>query len=200
MAAPLMHGSHFAKSFVNNYMSYDIPTRIVAYRNGWGLDDITFPTPLKFLTYEPVAMDEWPTIITVAISTSYFDRLGFIGNDPEYRVAYNMRTYVWVRTEGSEETTLMRDRLSAVLRSSLLDYPSMKAVDPRQTFKAEIEQTSLSEEYSDLTLLKGDRVLAGAYLGYTIYMNEVVSRADIGTLEEIDLVTNLSGIGVSLVE
>ena len=80
MVVPLMHGSHFAKSFVNNYMSHDMPTRIVTYRNGWGLDDIALPTPLKFLTYEPVAMDEWPTIITVAISTSYFDRLGFIGN------------------------------------------------------------------------------------------------------------------------
>jgi hypothetical protein len=172
----------------------------VAYRNGWGLDDATLPTPIKFLTYEPLAMDEWPTIITVAISTSYFDRLGFIGSDPEYRVAYNMRTYVWVRTEGSEETTLMRDRLSAILRSSLLDYPSMKFVDPRQTFKAEIEQTSLSEEYSDLTLLKGDRVLAGAYLGYTIYMNEVVSRADIANLDEVDITFNLSGLGVDIID
>jgi hypothetical protein len=168
------------------------------YRNGWGLDDETLPTPVKFLTYEPLAMDEWPTIITVAISTSYFDRLGFQGSDPEYRVAYNMRTYVWVRTEGSEEATLMRDRLSAVLRSSMLDYPSMKHTDPRNTFQAEIEQTSLSEEYSDLTLLKGDRVLAGAYLGYTIYMNEIVSRADIGTLEQVDLVANMSGLGVEL--
>ena len=200
MVAPLMHGSHFAKAFVSNYLSYDMPTRMVKYRNGWGLDDASLPMPLKFLTYEPLAMDEWPTIITVAISTSYFDRLGFIGSDPEYRVAYNMRTYVWVRTEGSEETTLMRDRLSAVLRSSLLDYPSMKAVDPRQTFKAEIEQTSLSEEYSDLTLLKGDRVLAGAYLGYTIYMNEIVSRADIADLEQVDITFNLSGLGVPIIE
>jgi hypothetical protein len=198
MGVPLMHGAHFAKSFVSNYLSYDIPTRLVMYRNGWGLDDETLPTPVKFLTYEPLAMDEWPTIITVAISTSYFDRLGFQGSDPEYRVAYNMRTYVWVRTEGSEEATLMRDRLSAVLRSSMLDYPSMKHTDPRNTFQAEIEQTSLSEEYSDLTLLKGDRVLAGAYLGYTIYMNEIVSRADIGTLEQVDLVANMSGLGVEL--
>jgi len=200
MGIPLMHGSHFAKAFVNNYLSYDIPTRLVTYRNGWGLDDESLPTPIKFLTYEPLAMDEWPTIITVAISTSYFDRLGFMGSDPEYRVAYNMRTYIWVRTEGSEEATIMRDRLSAVLRSSLLDYPSMKAVDPRQTFKAEIEQTSLSEEYSDLTLLKGDRVLAGAYLGYTIYMNEVVSRADIADLEQVDITFNLSGMGVPIIE
>jgi hypothetical protein len=111
-----------------------------------------------------------------------------------------MRSYVWVRTEGSEETTLMRDRLSAILRSSLLDYPSMKFVDPRQTFKAEIEQTSLSEEYSDLTLLKGDRVLAGAYLGYTIYMNEVVSRADIANLDEVDITFNLSGLGVDIID
>jgi hypothetical protein len=193
-----MHGAHYAKSFVSNYLSYDIPQRLVMYRNGWGLDDESLPTPVKFLTYEPLAMDEWPTIITVAISTSYFDRLGFIGSNPEYRVAYQMRTYVWVRTEGSEEATIMRDRLSAVLRSSLLDYPSMKFVDPRETFRAEIEQTSLSEEYSDLTLLKGDRVLAGAYLGYTIYMNEIVARADIGTLQEIDLVANLSGLGENL--
>lgn len=92
----------------------------------------------------------------------------------------------------------MRDRLSAVLRSSLLDYPSMKFADPRETFKAEIEQTSLSEEYSDLTLLKGDRVLAGAYLGYTIYMNEIVSRADIATLEQIDLTVNMSGLSEEL--
>lgn len=198
MTTPLMHGAHYAKSFVSNYLSYDIPQRLVMYRNGWGLDDESLPTPVKFLTYEPLAMDEWPTIITVAISTSYFDRLGFIGSNPEYRVAYQMRTYVWVRTEGSEEATIMRDRLSAVLRSSLLDYPSMKFVDPRETFRAEIEQTSLSEEYSDLTLLKGDRVLAGAYLGYTIYMNEIVARADIGTLQEIDLVANLSGLGENL--
>jgi hypothetical protein len=198
MTIHLMHGSHFAKTFVNNYLAYDMPQRLVTYRNGWGLDDESLPTPVKFVTYEPLAMDEWPTIITVAISASYFDRLGFIGSDPEYRVAYNMRTYVWVRTEGSEETTLMRDRLSAVLRSSLLDYPSMKFTDPRSTFKAEIEQTSISEEYSDLTLLKGDRVLAGAYLGYTIYMNEIVSRADIATLEQIDLTVNMSGLSEEL--
>lgn len=199
MTTHLMHGSHFAKAFVNNYLSYDMPQRLVTYRNGWGLDDETLPTPVKFVTYEPLAMDEWPTIITVAISASYFDRLGFVGSDPEYRVAYNMRTYVWVRTEGSEETTLMRDRLSAVLRSALLDYPSMKFTDPRNTFQAEIEQTSISEEYSDLTLLKGDRVLAGAYLGYTIYMNEIVTRADIGTLEQVDLTVNMSGLGVNLI-
>ena len=198
MNAPLMHGAHYAKAFVNNYLSYDMPQRLVRYRNGWGLDDESLPTPVKFLTYEPLAMDEWPTIITIAISTSYFDRLGFIGTNPEYRVAYQMRTYVWVRTEGSEETTIMRDRLSAVLRSSLLDYPSMKFADPRETFKAEIEQTSLSEEYSDLTLLKGYRVLAGAYLGYTIYMNEIVSRADIATLEQIDLTVNMSGLSEEL--
>lgn len=198
MTTPLMHGAHYAKAFVNNYLSYDMPQRLVRYRNGWGLDDDSLPTPVNFFTYEPLAMDEWPTIITVAISTSYFDRLGFIGSNPEYRVAYQMRTYVWVRTEGSEEATIMRDRLSAVLRSSLLDYPSMKFTDPRETFKAELEQTSLSEEYSDLTLLKGDRVLAGAYLGYTIYMNEIVARADIGTLEEIDLTVNLSGMSEEL--
>jgi hypothetical protein len=43
----------------------------------------------------------------------------------------------------------------------------------------------LREEFSDLTLLKGERVMAGAYLGYDLNIDEVVSRADIGTVGEI---------------
>lgn len=187
MADYLMHGPHFAKNFVTAYLQLDLPTRLIRYRNGWSVDDMTLPDPVKYVSYEPYALEEWPTIITVAISTGGFERLGFLGTDPEYRVTYNMRTYIWVRTEGAEEATIMRDRLTTVVRSALLDYPCLKASDPRQTFKVEIDEGSLSEEFSDLTFLKGDRFLAGAYLGYTMAMNEVVTRSDIAEAQEIDL-------------
>ena len=67
MAIDLMHGSHFAKSYVSSYLAVDLPTRLVSYRNGWNLDDISLPSPVKYQTYEPIALDEWPTIITVAM-------------------------------------------------------------------------------------------------------------------------------------
>ena len=73
----LMHGAHFAKAYVNDYIKQDIPIRIIDYRNGWNLDDATLPTPEEFITYEPLAIDSWPTVITVAISSNRFNRIGW---------------------------------------------------------------------------------------------------------------------------
>ena len=180
MTKELMHGAHSAKSYVSQYLSQDIPTRLIKYRNGWGLDDIALPSPTDYLVYEPLALDQWPIVITVAINTKSFNRLEYDGStlDPLYRVTYGMRTYVWVRTEGSEETTLMRDRLTTVVRSALLDYPCLSRLDTER--HARIEETTLSEEFSELTLLKGDRVLAGAYIGYDLLLDEVITREDLG--------------------
>ena len=145
------------------------------------------PSPAEYLTYEPLALDAWPSIITVAINAKSFTRLQYDGTtlDPLYRVAYGMRTYIWVRTEGSYESTLMRDRLTTVIRSALLDYPCLSRVDTAR--EARVEETTLSEEYSDLTLLKGDRVLAGAFIAYDLLLDEVITREDFGTVTEYDL-------------
>jgi hypothetical protein len=182
-----MFGAHFAKQYVNNYLKNDIPTRVINYRNGWNLDDVALPTPVSFFIYEPIALDSWPTIITVAMSTNRMERIGYDKANPLYRVNYSMRTYVWVRDVGSEEATLMRDRLTTVVRSALLDYPCMKATDPQNTFKAMIDESGMQEQFSDLTLLKGDRVMAGAYLSYDLSIDEVVDRMPLGTVSTIDL-------------
>jgi hypothetical protein len=184
---PLMHGPQFAKAYVNNYLKEDIPVRIIDYRNGWNVDDITLPSPEGYIVHEPIAIDTWPLIVNLAISTSGFERIGFDGPDPLYRVTYAMRTYVWVKTEGPEEATIMRDRLTTVIRAALLDYPCMKAYDSRNSFRAMIDEGTMREEFSDLTLLKGDRVMAGAYVGYNMDIDEVVSRKPIGIANEIQL-------------
>jgi hypothetical protein len=150
--------------------------------------------PEKFFTYEPLALDAWPTIITVAISTTRFDRMGFDGPDPLYRVNYAMRTYVWCRAIGPDEATIARDRLTAVVRSALLDYPCLQAVDPRQSFQVMIDENSMREEFSEITLLKGDRVLCGAYVGYDLGINEVVTRQDIGEIQEIEFSVSQQGV------
>jgi hypothetical protein len=183
----LMHGPQYAKKYVSDYLERDMPIRLVAYRNGWNVDDVTLPTPVKYLSYEPIALDDWPTIITVVMSTNKFERIDFDHHDPVYRVTYSMRTYVWVRTEYSDECTTMRDRHTVVVRSALLDYPCMQATDPRESWMARIDETSIREEFSDLTLLKGDRVLAGAFIGYDLTIDEVVARETLGTVSIIDL-------------
>lgn len=184
----LMQGPQFAKRYVTDYLENDMPSRLIRYRNGWNLDDYVLPKPELYLTYEPIALDHWPTIITVVISTNSFNRSGYIGaGNPLYRVSYSMRTYVWVKTEGSEAVTDMRDRLTTVMRSALLDYPNLQACDASGEANPEIDESTLREEYSDLTLIKGDRVLAGAYLGYDLSLNEAVYRNPVSLLAETEI-------------
>lgn len=187
----LMQGAQFAKYYVNQYLSTDFPSRVTKYRTGWNLDDRELPSPELYLTYEPIALDHWPTLITVAISTNSFERL-MMGpeGDPMYRVNYNMRTYVWAKTDGSEQVTLMRDRLTTVLRSAILDRPSLNRHDTNFGCDVRIDESTLTEEFSDLTLIKGDRVLAGAYLGYTLSINEIIYRDQVGQYDGTDLETH----------
>jgi|TARA_B110001454_G_scaffold175733_1_gene167591 hypothetical protein len=195
MAYDLMHGAHFAKSYVNDYLKNDIPVRLVSYRNGWDLNQGNLPNVERFLVHEPIALDTWPTVITVALSTGSFEHIGSNGGNPEYRVDYSMRTYVWVKTEGSEETTIMRDRLTTVVRAALLDRPCLKATDPRSSWQALIDSDTLREEFSDLTLLKGDRVMAGSYLAYNMAINEIVSRETLGIVDEEGISLGVKNVG-----
>lgn len=197
-----MQGAHNAKAFVNNYLKLDVPARVDDYRNGrreeglWYLDDETLPTPEMFLTYEPIALDTWPTIITLAMSMTGVQRIDFTpAYDPIYRVTYSMRTYVWVRAVGSEEATVMRDRLTTVVRSSLLDRPCLQANDPSKFLEVMIDEGTFREEYSDLTLLKGDRVMAGAYISYDISLNERITRLTLGTAETFQIEAEQFALG-----
>ena len=168
-----MQGPHKAKEFVNLYLESDLPDRLVKYRNAWNLDDEELPEPKKYLAYEPVAIDAWPTLITVAISMDGLERTDYTRLfDPRFSVNYTMRTYIWVKDDQSDLATLKRDRLTAVLRSALLDGPSLNQCGDAEGLEVMIDESSIREEYSELTLIKGERVMAGAYLGYTVTIVE----------------------------
>jgi hypothetical protein len=185
----LMQGAAAAKRFVNEYLQRDLPSRLVTYRNGWNLDDESLPDPLEYLTFEPVGLDTWPTIISVAISTNNMERIDYGESyDPIYRVQYSMRTYIWARGDTALEADATRDNLTTVVRSALLDHQCLSHADTG-TRNAIIDEGSIREEFSELTLLKGDRVLAGAYIAYNINLDEVVARASTGTIEEIRVET-----------
>jgi hypothetical protein len=186
-----MQGSYKAKNFVNNYLQADLPKRLLRYRNEWNLDDENLPEPVKYLVYEPIALDHWPTLITVAISMTGLERDDYTQVlDPMYFVNYSMRTYLWVKDDDSEQCTAKRDRLVTVVRSSLLDSPSLNLCGSSDNLDVSIDEGTLREEYSDLTLIKGERVLAGAYLSYNLRINEVVRVDTIGEIGEIETETN----------
>lgn len=182
-----MNGSHAAKKYVNDYLSLDIPKRLTEYRNGWGISNAVLPSPEQYISYEPLSIDRWPSIITVVLSTNALERIGFENNNPVYRVQYSMRTYSWVRDDGSEQCTIQRDRITTVIRSALLDYPCLKAFDSRFNFRILIDESTIREEFSDITLLKGDRVMSGSYVAYNLEIDEVVERTPLGEVGTIEL-------------
>ena len=182
-----MNGSHAAKKYVNDYLSLDMPKRLNEYRNGWGISNAVLPSPEQYISYEPLSIDRWPSIITVVLSTNALERIGFENNNPIYRVQYSMRTYSWVRDDGSELCTIQRDRLTTVVRSALLDYPCLKAFDSRFNFRILIDESTIREEFSDITLLKGDRVMSGSYVAYNLEIDEVVERTPLGEVATIEL-------------
>lgn len=186
MAAEVMYGPQFAKQFVNEYLILEMPLRLIRYRNAWNLSSSELPDIEDIFAFEPLAMDKWPTIITVAISTKSMVRTGFnLTNNPEYNVTYAMRTYIWARGDGAQDTTLMRDRLTTVVRSALMDHPCLRRSNPNR--EALIEESTINEEYSELTLLKGDRYLAGSYIGYDLKIEEAIERENLGIVSEFDL-------------
>jgi len=87
----------------------------------------------------------------------------------------------------------MRDRLTTVIRSAMLDYPCLKAYDTRSNFRVIIDESSIREEFSDTTLLKGDRFMSGSFIGYTLEMDEVVTRTNLGEVEEIQVQAKHAG-------
>lgn len=172
-----MQGPHKAKLFVNSYLESDLPDRLISYRNAWNLDDEELPEPLKYLAYEPIALDHWPTLITVAISMDNLTRSDYTRiYDPRFDVNYSMRTYIWVKDDNSELCTLKRDRLTTVVRSALLDGPSLNRCGTETYLEVMIDEGTIREEYSELTLIKGERVMAGSYLAFTLRVNELVKK------------------------
>ena len=184
-----MEGPAAAKSYVSNYLAADMPTRLMNYRNTLLVDDSILPNPVKYLTYEPFVLDNWPTIITLVESTRNMERVDYTAaRDPIYDVTYGMRTYAWVRALGPDTVTLARDHMTTVVRESLLDGPALRLAGASPinpvgvNAEVKIDEGSITEDFSDLTTLKGERFLAASYLSYELNLYETVVRANLGVM------------------
>lgn len=187
----MMSGPRLAKSYVSNYLASDLPSRLLTYRNHWNLSASQLPDPRKILTYEPFVLDTWPTLITMVISTSSVNRVDYeADSDPNFKVTYEMRTYVWVRDQSAQLVTEQRDNLTTVVREALMDGPSLSQYDVSVPCYPKIDEATIREEFSDLTLIKGERLLAGAYVAYNLSLEEILDHEPAGIMRSVEAVVN----------
>jgi hypothetical protein len=185
----MMQGPWTAKQFVNEYLQEDLKERLIEYRNHWNLSESELPMPTIFHAFEPASLldgtDDFPVCYTVILTTRSLERVDYEHNlDPHYRVTYQTRTYVWAEGESESEATRTRDNLLTVVRTALLDHQCLTRSD-QHAREVRIDEGSIQEEYSDIEYNKMQMWLAGAYLGYNITLNEIVTRKPIGTVGDI---------------
>lgn len=185
----MMQGPWSAKKFVNDYLKADLPERLIEYRNHWNLDDDKLPSPTVFHAFEPASLlndtDDYPVCYTVILTTRSMERVDYGNNlDPHYRVTYQARTYVWDLQESEYLVTQTRDNLLTVVRTAMLDHQCLVHADELHR-EVKVDEGSFQEEYSDIQPMNMGMWLAGGYLDYNITLNEVVTRREIGTVEEV---------------
>ena len=64
-----------------------------------------------------------------------------------------------------------------------MDGPSLSAHDSSVPCYPKIDESSIREEFSDLTLIKGERLLAGAFVGYDLSLEERVDHDPLGVMQ-----------------
>ena len=180
----MMLGARNARMAVSRFLADAMPPRIAQYRNEWNYSSSDLPDPRRYYPYEPTAVDKWPSLITVVMGMGGLAVDDYAEHEPEYGVIYQMRTYVWARGEGAVRATDVRDDLTTVVRDLLIDNPRLQNSNHDNAYDCNyrVDDTSLREEYSDLTLLKGDRVACASFIAYDLRAQETPTRASLGTV------------------
>ena len=73
--------------------------------------------------------------------------------------------------------------MTMVVRDALLDRPALRGADAvGDDCDIKVDEGTITEDFSDLTLLKGERFLAASFLSYDLSLYETVTRATTATL------------------
>jgi hypothetical protein len=176
----MMQGATMAKRQVSDFLADRMPARLIAYRNEWNKSADELPDPVGYITYEPQELAKFPAVITIVMSTSKVSLADYDGDEPEYRVTYQMRTYVWVTARGGRSVTDKRDDLVTVLRDLLMDVPGLD----HGPCKYRVKEDTIREEFSDLEVINPnkDTIIGGAYIGYDLESYELLNRDGLGTV------------------
>jgi hypothetical protein len=175
------------------YLRATVPSIIDQARADWGLDGQQLPYPEGYEAYEPYALDKWPLLGVNVTNAGLFRRQSYEDvTAQEYMSQYSIQVFTWVRTPtdstGSpiepeySEALRVRDDLAACVRAALLKSGSLG-----QPGAILFDESSMSENYSEATAVKGERFVAGVVHAFDIRFDESVPLVGIGTADIISI-------------
>lgn len=189
----LYRGATAVRDGVITYLAATVPVIVDQARIDWELDEYQLPYPVGYDAYEPYALDKWPLIGVNIVQSDNFIRLDYDGAmSQKYLSKYLVRVFTWVRTPmGIDETPMepeyseairLRDDLAAVVRATLVRSGSLG-----QPGAFIFDESSLTEEYSEATGVKGDRFVSGVIHTFDLRVDESVPILGLGEANTIEI-------------
>lgn len=172
-----------AKRLVAEFLAAELPGYLGELRTLWELDDVSLPVPTAFDHNEPQALDRWPRVSVVGVAAKRVRSEHQVDAEIAYVATYTLRAFVWVRDSGWDRTLDTRDDLTAAVSTLLLDRQTLGQPDVL------VLEDTLAEEYSDIQPVRGDRYVAGSYVGFDLRRVEALRRDRSGTVATVKLDT-----------
>lgn len=195
----LYRGATVVRSAIVQYLETVVPSKVDQARADWGVDEYELPYPVKYDAYEPYALDQWPLLGVAVSQADNFNRLHY---DPamsnQYMAQYTIRVFTWVRTPMDEnevpiepeysESIRLRDDLAACVRAAILQSGCFDQPD-----SILFDESSLTEEYSEATGIRGDRFVAGVVHSFQLRIDESIPLVGLGDADSISIETQSLG-------
>lgn len=178
-------GATFAAAHVVDFLTEALPKRILADRLRRGLSEDDLPLPEAYLPHEPLAVDRTP-MIAVTVDRGETQRVEHRGGDANassggtFAVTYSARIFCWCVGKDLPSAVRQRNDLAVAVRATLLDAQTFGA----SAENTRIEEQTLVEEYSDTARTRGDRFLAGAFVGFEMTVFETIDGEATSTIYE----------------
>lgn len=180
-----------------------LPQHAPACRAAWGLSDAELPVPASvpedrrrdaYLDRSPAALDRWPVLAVNSGRRSHTESDRADDGSPIYVATYPIRIYSWVRAGGQEATALMRDNLASAVAVTTLAHAALGTAGALA-----LDHGSLVLDFSDVSAVKGDRFVAGSYVGFNVRATETLTdRLAVPAQQPRDTVSGVNVLGVPL--
>lgn len=205
--APEIRGPRGIRHAVTTYLRDRLPAHIGACRQAWELTDDELPIPVSrsddprvdaYFARPVDVIDRWPMLsVTNGPRTQLRSPRGSVDFEEDGSLVtmgtYPMRVYCWVRAEGRDETIDMRDDFATALQI---------AVHADLTLASRwlaVEPSSIRLDFSDVEKVKGERWVAGAYVGFDLAATETLTdRLTLPGQQPRDTVSGVNASGTPL--
>lgn len=151
-----------------------MPAKLAALAIRLGVDPATLPAPALILDVDQPEIDSWPALTCVEREIPRVDELDRGVDDgvaQEWRVAYGLRVYGWVRGQEFADTATLRRRYVLALLELLLESPSLG-----DAVGARFAPSSLRFNFTDVGVdATSARSIAALYVDLEVTLDEVLA-------------------------